>query len=1149
MSAAAGEAYPARMTLHWRRIALVVAGVVLAYALAGFFGLPWLLRSQLPRLATSELQRQAAVEEVRFNPFTLRLHVQGLRLAETDGTPLLSVGELRLRMQWRSIVRRAWSFEEVHIGAPRVNLVIAPDGQLNFARLLATLQREPSPPDAGLPRLVVERLALAQGRVDLDDRQAGHAAVLAPIAFDIERLSTLPEDRDKHVFTAQWSTGGRLRWQGEASLNPIRATGQVTLENVDLSSYQPYLKAFTRLQVAEGRMAATLPYRVSYLDGRLEAKVEGAKLAVDKLALAREGVAGHFAALGSLRVEGVVADLVRRDVAVAALRLQDGRLDLRRDARGELDLAQLALPSAAPAARTAPPSAPAPWTLAISEMQLSQFALNAMDETVQPPVSLAIERSGLQFQLHAAQTPQALQMKVANAALALEGLALTQAQRAPFRLARLGFSEGTVDLAARRIDIGRIVADEGQLRLVRAADGTLDLLDLLPQAGSAAAPAPAPVAEPGPAWTVLARRVEFARWNIEAEDKPTGIRMRLLDVGAALDGVGSDLKQAVAFQAGLRMAEGGQLAVRGKVVPATGTVDASLQARQLALRPLQPLLAQHVHLKIAGGTVSTQGRLKVGAAKGKAPAPVRYDGAFELAGLALNEKDGKPFLGWKSVAAEKFSLGLAPDLLEIPELRIDEPKAILILEDDRSFNAARLLVRPPASPPAAGALPVSAAVPAAPQAEDAFPVRIPRIRLQNAHLDFEDRSLRPQFGAEIHALNGVVTGLSTQRDGRSQIELDGRVGEFGLARVRGGLNPFVPRDNTDVGVVFRNVDLVPVSPYSMKFAGYRISGGKISLDLRYKVRNGRLEGENQIILDKLTLGERVDSPDAMKLPLELAIAILQDSDGRIDLGLPVSGDMSDPQFSYGGIIWKAIGALLTKIVTAPFRALGAMLGLAGEKLEAIEFDPGSARLLPPEREKLQQVGTILAKRAQLKVTVPGGYHEAADSAALRAAAVRAEIARRAGIKLAPGEAPGPLDLADRSVREAMRELFAARFGDAALDQARKEAETATAPGAAASGPAPASLPAWQRAIKFVQGEPQVADARAFYRGLRQRLEQAQPLPAGALQQLGTQRAQAMAGALAEAGIDAGRVAATAPAAVSGEVTKMVPLKLELGTQR
>jgi uncharacterized protein involved in outer membrane biogenesis len=1146
-------AYPAAMTLHWRRAAAVVAGGAGAYALAGFLGVPWLLQSQLPRLAHAQLGRPAALDHVRFNPFTLRLQAQGLRLAEADGTPLLSLGELRLRLQWRSLLQRAWSFEEVHLGAPRVHLVIAPDGQLNFARLLAALPRQSGPSDAALPRLRVERFALAQGRVDLDDRQAGHAAVLAPIAFEVERFSTLPDDRDKHVFTAQWSTGGRLRWQGEASLNPIRASGEVTLENFDLSAYQPYLKPFTRLVLAEGRLAATLPYRVSYVGGRLEARVEGARLALDRLAVARAPGAGALAALDTVRVEGIAADLVRRQVAVAAVRLQGGHVDVQRDASGELELAQLALPAPAstPARAVVQPSpAPAPWSLSVSEVELAGLAVRATDASVQPPVTLAVERTGLRFGLQAAQTPQALQLQLADASLALEGLALTQAQRTPLKLGRLGFSEGSLDLAARRIALGRINADDGQLQLVRAADGALDLLALLPRAGAASAAsaaATAPTADdPAPAWSALARRVELARWTVEAEDRASGIRLRLHDVAAGLEDVGSDPARPVAFRAGLRLAEGGQLAVRGQVVPASGRVEASLQATQLALRPLQPLLARHVRLDIAGGSVSTQGRLKVGAAAGAAAPSVRYDGAFEVAGLALNENDGKPFLGWKSVAAEKFSVGVAPGLLEIPELRVVEPKAVLILEDDRSFNAARLLVQPPA--PAAPVQAVSAPAPGAAQ-EDGFAVRVPRVRLQNAHLDFEDRSLRPQFGAVIHELNGVVTGLSSQRDARSQIELDGRVGEFGLARVRGGLDPFGPRDNTDIGVIFRNVDLVPVSPYAMKFAGYRIAGGKVSLDLRYKVRNSRLEGENKILLDKLVLGERVESPDALNVPLELAIAILQDSDGRIDLGLPVSGDMNDPQFSYGGIIWKAIGTLLAKVVTAPFRALGAMLGVSGEQLEAIEFDPGSSRLLPPEREKLRHVGEILAKRAQLQVTVPGGYHDGADGAALRAAAVRAEIARRAGIPLAAGEAPGPLDLGDRAVREALRGVFAARFGNAALEQARKDAEAAPAPNGSASGPLPATLPAWQRAIKFVQGEPQVADARAFYRGLRQRLEQAQPLPADALAQLGVQRAQAVAAALAEAGADPGRVTSGAPAALSGPVAKLVPLKLELGTQR
>jgi len=431
-------------------------------------------------------------------------------------------------------------------------------------------------------------------------------------------------------------------------------------------------------------------------------------------------------------------------------------------------------------------------------------------------------------------------------------------------------------------------------------------------------------------------------------------------------------------------------------------------------------------------------------------------------------------------------------------------------------------------------------------------VRIRRLRLQNAKLDFTDLSLRPQFSAKIYELNGVINGLSSNREARSQIELDGRVDEFGLARIRGDINPFAPRNNTDVNMVFKNVDMVAVSPYTMKFAGYKIAEGKISLDLQYKVRDSQLEGSNQIVIDKLTLGERVDSSDALKLPLQLAIAILKDSDGRINLGLPISGNLSDPKFSYSAIIGKAIGNLLTRIVTAPFRALGSLLGVQGEKLESIDFDAGSDRLLPPEREKLNQVAQILGKRAQLKLSVPAQYSEAADGAALRARAVRVEIARRAGIKLQAGEEPGLVNLGDRAVRGAMRALYAERFGEAELDKQKKAAEGgAAAPAAAASMPdtkteaAQAKLPLWQRVGKLIQGEPQVADASAFYNQLQERLNQNQPLAADALAKLGAQRAEAILAALKEAGVDPARAAAAAPEKVESDVGKPVPLKLGL----
>jgi hypothetical protein len=313
------------------------------------------------------------------------------------------------------------------------------------------------------------------------------------------------------------------------------------------------------------------------------------------------------------------------------------------------------------------------------------------------------------------------------------------------------------------------------------------------------------------------------------------------------------------------------------------------------------------------------------------------------------------------------------------------------------------------------------------------------------------------------------------------------------------------------------------------------------------VRDSRLEGDNKIVIDKLTLGERVDSPDALKLPLELAIAVLKDSEGRIELGVPVTGDLNDPKFSYAAVIGKAITNVLAGIVSAPFRALAGPFGGSGEKLQSIEFEAGSARLLPPEREKLGQVAQLLSKRGELRLSVPGHFNEAVDGAALRTLAVRADIVRRAGLRLESGESPGPLNLTEPSVRNAVRDAYTQRFGQPAWEQAKVAAETER-PRGEASGAAGTPVPAWRRLSNLVQGEPQVTDPVGFYRGLVRRLEQEAPLAPDALAQLGTQRAQAVVAALAESGVDASRLVAGAPAPVAAETGKPVPLKLELATR-
>ena len=1123
------------------------AGLLAAYTVAGFWLVPLVIKNQVPKFGQTELARQAAIGEVSFNPYSLRLELHNLRLVEADGAPLFAIGKLALELQWKSLVRRAWSFAEIRITAPNANLAIAADGKFNIAELLATLERRPQDASdrTSLPRLIIERFALEQGKLEVHDRRAGYAENFTPIDFALNNFSTLPEQNDTYTLSADSARGGKLRWKGEASVNPIRGSGELILENASLPELSVYLKSYTRATLAAGQLAATVPYRFSYRDGKLEASLVGAKLALRNLALARAGDASDsFATLTRLDVSGISADLARREVMADELRADGGKLTARRDAKGELNLANLLVTAAGHAAGPGQPVVINNWKLAVKQVIFDQVAISAVDETVTPPLKLGADKVQLRLRLAAEQAGADFKLTVADAEFSLANLVLASGAQTPFKLAQLGFTDGALDVAARRARLGRLYATGGQLQLTRDRKGQLDILGLLPKFGAASqqvAP-PAPPAARAP-WSAVAKSVELGKFDAEVEDQGTGIKVHVQDLAVKLEGAGSDFTQPVKFTAGLTLREGGELSAQGQTVPASGALDADVRVKQLALAPLQPLLGKYVKLRIAGGTASAQGRLTAGAGRAK-NARLRYVGGFDIAGLALKEEDGEPFVAWKNANAEKLSASLAPNLLAIPELRVIEPNAILIIENDRSFNAARLLVRPEAS-----SVSVEAQPPAPAQAaDDPFPVRIQRLRIQNAKLDFTDLSLRPQFSAKVYELNGVVTGLSSDRSARSQIELDGRVDEFGSARIRGELNPFAPRDNTDINVVFKNIDMVPTSPYSMKFAGYKVAEGKISLDLQYKVRNSQLEGDNQIVIDKLTLGERVDSPDALKLPLELAIAILKDSDGRIDLGLPVSGDMSDPQFSYGALIWKAIGNLLTKIVTAPFRALGNLFGISGEKLEAIDFDPGSDKLLPPEREKLKQVAQVLSKRTQLKLSIPGQYSEVADSAALRARAVRIEIAKRAGIKLEAGEESGPLDLRARAVRVAVRGLYAERFGAAELDKQKTAAEDAASAPAAKDQKiegAEQKLPIWQRVGKLIQGEPQVADASAFYRKLQERLEQNQPLAADALTRLGAQRASAILAALQEAGVDAARVRTAAPESSSSGVGKPVPLKLGL----
>ena len=423
---------------------------------------------------------------------------------------------------------------------------------------------------------------------------------------------------------------------------------------------------------------------------------------------------------------------------------------------------------------------------------------------------------------------------------------------------------------------------------------------------------------------------------------------------------------------------------------------------------------------------------------------------------------------------------------------------------------------------------------------------IRRINIKGGVLDFSDDSLAGGFATSVHELDGTLNGISSDRSTRSQLALEGRVDQYGYAKISGSLNPFIPRDRSNARLEFRNLDVTRVTPYVVRFAGYKVASGRLSLDLNYRVRNNLIDGDNRIVLEQFTLGEKVDYPGALDLPLNLAIALLKDSDGKIDLALPVSGNLDDPKFDYGQIIHKAIVNLITGIITAPFRLLGRLFSRDhGEEAGQIAFEPGSSRLLPPEREKIQHVVEALGKRPELKLQVPARYDSAIDARALKRAALRRELGKRANLDIAEEDPPGPLNIEDRRTRAAIRDLFAERFGSAELDKLRTEAEAKDKSRANDDGKAPASLSLVEKLGRFASGEPHVADTGEFYRALGSRLVAAQPLPPEALTELARKRASAIADSLKAAGIDAARVQLTTAEPVNKADAKTVSVDLGL----
>ncbi len=495
-----------------------------------------------------------------------------------------------------------------------------------------------------------------------------------------------------------------------------------------------------------------------------------------------------------------------------------------------------------------------------------------------------------------------------------------------------------------------------------------------------------------------------------------------------------------------RIDEKGQLAISGEVTPQPAMADLAVKLSGFALAAIQPYIAQHSSMTLLDGRLGADAKLHYGAQK-NAPT-LQFSGNISIEKLhTVDNTLQDDFINWDrlDILGLKYSKG--PDSFDIEQILARKPYARVIIESDESMNVKRVLTAPGAAPPApsvaAAAPPAASAAkirapakspaPAAAPASATMPISVKKVIVESGQANFTDLSVMPNFSTGIQALAGTISGISSKAASRAKVDLHGSVDQYSPVAVSGELNVLGPKLYTDIAMSFRNMELSIFNPYSGKFAGYNISKGKLTTELHYKVDGRKLDAQHHIVIEQLEFGEKTASKDAVSLPVKLAVSLLKDRNGVIDLNLPVTGSLDDPQFRLAPIIWKVFVNILEKAVTAPFALLGSLFG-GGPDIQFIDFQPGVSALDPAALDKARAVAKALIERPQLKIEVPIAVVPDLDRPALVAARFTAELGAAQSVKggskkAAAAGAPPSYDELDPSIKlELLTRLYAKDFG-------------------------------------------------------------------------------------------------------------------------
>jgi Domain of Unknown Function (DUF748) len=673
-------------------------------------------------------------------------------------------------------------------------------------------------------------------------------------------------------------------------------------------------------------------------------------------------------------------------------------------------------------------------------------------------------------------------------------------------LAHFNVTGVSADAVARRAEIGLVSADGGKVFLLRQRIDSTNVAVAV-TAPTPAAEAAAPNAPGGlPAllgsltnaaalllnstnlWTATVHDVLFTNYAFSLEDLANSrpARLDLDDITLSVKNISNLPGTNLTVDLSLRWNTNGTIktAVAASFSPLTANVELDLD--RLDFGTLDPYLEPMVNVLIPDSQFGLRGRVQLQTPPGQLP-EISFQGDTWIDGFrAVDGAMGDDLLKWDSVRISGIDANLNPPGAAIKEIALDNVAASLVVETNHSINLLTAL-RPagavamvdtnaPAATnetaPAAVAKSSAAATNATP-APPLPPISIGSIVISNNSASLTDRSLTPNVNMAVLDFGGTIAGLSSSPSQRADVNLSAKVDGVGPVDISGHINPFSLTGAKDLKVTVKNFDLTPASPYSGKFAGYRIAQGKLNLDLAYDIVGRNLKSKNVITLDRFTFGDKVASPDATHLPVRLAIALLKDRNGQILLDVPVEGSLDDPKFRVGKVVMHTLLNILAKAATSPFSLLGAAFGGGGEELSYQDFAPGSAVLSLANENKLDLLVKALYERPGLELEIAGSIDPEADRDSLRRDKLDQEIRTRQWQSLRKSEravtTPGQVRVTPEQHAAWVKKLYSEAVGNGVINEDFLAANTNLA--AIAAQIKPASVKIEKGATMLMKGLP------------------------------------------------------------------------------